>query len=102
MLSRFLTKVSYDFPRLKYCAHYVEMAHSARRKRNIFAHFTWMRRNSPSRNWSIVLWRFFRILLPQEREPGVQIESEIHIQENFRKNVLKIETIKAAIDIQML
>lgn len=41
ILSRFLTKAPYDSPRLKYHAHYAEMvAHSARRKRNIFARFT--------------------------------------------------------------
>ena len=95
ILSRFLTKAPYDFSRLKYYAHYVEMvAHSARSKRNIFAHFTRMWRNSLARNWStVVLWRFPRVLLPEERVPEVQIESEIHMRENFCASVVEIEAI---------
>lgn len=34
-----------------------------------------------------------RVLLPEEREPGVQIESEIHIRGNFCESVPEIETI---------
>lgn len=61
-LSCFLTKAPYDSPRLKYHAHYAEMvAHSICRKRNIFARFTRMWRNSPARNWStVILWRLSR------------------------------------------